>query len=248
MTSFPVKRLYNRGKSPTSVTSNPVAMLLPVMHNDTFCTITIVRKKRGDRLRVRTRSLPVTWLSITSFPVTWFSVTSPPVAPPKYDLNRADILLRAVHRVNTIDSQDLLLRNVSCYCDKICLECEECMNIVQVGSCTAIKQWKCISRTRAKWIYRWFNYERNNICIFLRRWRTWLLSIKGNLRKHYFAGKWISWMGYVFFQGFIGNKEDVFGKKNFEVLKYKLLKWSLWRSWYMTYEYWNSGNNVGILE
>jgi hypothetical protein len=31
-------------------------------------------------------------------------------------------------------------------------------------------------------------------------------------------------MGYVFFQGFIGNKEDVFGKKNFEVLKYKLLK------------------------
>jgi hypothetical protein len=115
-------------------------------------------------------SLPVTWLSITSFPVTWFSVTSLPVAPPKYDLNRADILLRAVHRVNTIDSQDLLLRNVSYHCDN-CLECEECMNIVQIGSCTAIKQWKYISRTRAKWIYRWFNYGRYNICIFLRRWR-----------------------------------------------------------------------------
>jgi hypothetical protein len=38
--------------------------------------------------------------------------------------------IRAVHRVETIDSQNLLLRNVSCYCDN-CLECEECMNIAQ---------------------------------------------------------------------------------------------------------------------
>jgi hypothetical protein len=30
------------------VTSNPVAILLPVMHNDTFYTNTIVRKKRGE--------------------------------------------------------------------------------------------------------------------------------------------------------------------------------------------------------
>ena len=31
------------------VTSNPVAILLPVMHNDTFYTNTIVRKKRGGK-------------------------------------------------------------------------------------------------------------------------------------------------------------------------------------------------------
>ena len=43
-----------------------------------------------------------------------------------------------VHRVETIDSQNLLLRNVSCYCDN-CLECEECMIIAQVGSCTTIE-------------------------------------------------------------------------------------------------------------
>ena len=30
------------------VTSNPVAILLPVMHNDTFYTNTIVRKRRGE--------------------------------------------------------------------------------------------------------------------------------------------------------------------------------------------------------
>jgi hypothetical protein len=46
--------------------------------------------------------------------------------------------IRAVHRVETIDSQNLLLRNLSCYCDN-CLECEECTNIAQVGSCTAIE-------------------------------------------------------------------------------------------------------------
>ena len=45
--------------------------------------------------------------------------------------------IRAVHRVETIDSQNLLVRK-SCYCDN-CLECEECMNIAQVGRCTAIE-------------------------------------------------------------------------------------------------------------
>ena len=50
--------------------------------------------------------------------------------------------IRAVHRVETIDSQNLLLRNVSCYCDN-CLECEECMNIAQVGS------WWVIGQTQA---------------------------------------------------------------------------------------------------
>ena len=43
--------------------------------------------------------------------------------------------IRAVHRVEAIDSQNLLLRNVSCYCDN----CFECMIIAQVGSCTAIE-------------------------------------------------------------------------------------------------------------
>jgi hypothetical protein len=37
MTSIPVTSL--------SVTSHPVAMLLPVMRNGTFCTTTMVRKK-----------------------------------------------------------------------------------------------------------------------------------------------------------------------------------------------------------
>jgi hypothetical protein len=75
------------------------------------------------------------------------------------------------------------------------------------------------SRARVKWIYRWFNYRRNNICSFMRRWRTWFLSIKGNLRKHYFAGKWIWWMGCVFFQGFIGNKGGVFCKEEFRSIE-----------------------------
>ena len=66
-----------------SVTSFPVAM--SVMRNGTFCTTTIVRKKRENRLPVRIRSLPlltsllVTWLM--SFPVTCILVTSLPVAP-----------------------------------------------------------------------------------------------------------------------------------------------------------------------
>jgi hypothetical protein len=42
-----------------------VAMQLPVMPNDTFCTTSIVRTKRGNRLHVRTRSLPVMWPPIT---------------------------------------------------------------------------------------------------------------------------------------------------------------------------------------
>ena len=56
---LPVAHVRTRG--------NPVTLLtvaLSVMHNDTFCTTTIVRKKRGNRLRMRTRSLPFTWLPI----------------------------------------------------------------------------------------------------------------------------------------------------------------------------------------
>ena len=45
------------------ITSNPVAMLLPVMRNDTFYTNTIVRKKRGEK-------------DVTSGPVTSVHVTS----------------------------------------------------------------------------------------------------------------------------------------------------------------------------
>ena len=58
------------------MTSHPVAMLLPVMHNGTFCTTTIVRKMHGNRLCMHTRSLPITWLPV---PVTWLPVTSIPV-------------------------------------------------------------------------------------------------------------------------------------------------------------------------
>ena len=45
-------------------TSNPVAILLPVMRNDTFYTNTIVRKKRGEKT-----SLPVMWLPFMSHPL-----------------------------------------------------------------------------------------------------------------------------------------------------------------------------------
>jgi hypothetical protein len=48
MTSLPVTSL--------SVTSHPVAILLPVMHNGTFCTTTMVRKKRGNALQGMRRS------------------------------------------------------------------------------------------------------------------------------------------------------------------------------------------------
>ena len=41
------------------VTSNPVAILLPVMHNDTYYTNTMVRKKRGEN--------DVTFGHVTSF-------------------------------------------------------------------------------------------------------------------------------------------------------------------------------------
>jgi hypothetical protein len=68
------------------MTSHPVSMLRPVMRNGTFYT-TIIRRKRGNLLRMRTRSLPV-----NPVPVTWFrwghfwsgllAVTSLPVAPP----------------------------------------------------------------------------------------------------------------------------------------------------------------------
>jgi hypothetical protein len=46
------------------VTSNPVAILLPVMRNDTFYINTIVRTKRG-----KLTSLPVTWLPFMPHPL-----------------------------------------------------------------------------------------------------------------------------------------------------------------------------------
>ena len=49
---------------------------MSVMHKGTFCTTTIIRKKRGKNTGVRTRSLPVTWLPV---PITWLPVTSFPV-------------------------------------------------------------------------------------------------------------------------------------------------------------------------
>jgi hypothetical protein len=77
------------------MTSHPVAM--SVMRSGTFCTTTIVRKKRGNRLRMRTRSLPVmclpvpvTWLLMTSFPV-----TSLPVAP--HQIRLLSVLIYYLH-------------------------------------------------------------------------------------------------------------------------------------------------------
>jgi hypothetical protein len=46
------------------IPSNPVAILLPVMRNDTFYTNAIVRKKRGE-----ITSLPVTWLPFMPHPL-----------------------------------------------------------------------------------------------------------------------------------------------------------------------------------
>ena len=59
MTSLPVTSL--------SVTSHPVAMLLSVMSNGTFCTTTIVKKRRRCTSGHAQNILPV----MTSLPVTW---------------------------------------------------------------------------------------------------------------------------------------------------------------------------------
>ena len=68
----------------------------------TFCTTTIVRKKCGNRLHMRTRSIPVTWLPV---PVTWFPVTSDDVTSDsstslhlQCDFSCADILLTPVFK------------------------------------------------------------------------------------------------------------------------------------------------------
>jgi hypothetical protein len=113
-------KITPQGESPTfnlmipvtslSVTSHPVAMLLPVMSNGTFCTTTMVRKnarecKSGHAqniLPVMT-SLLVTWILVMPFPVrtpsgdVTFSNASvmagSPLLPPKYALSCPDILL-----------------------------------------------------------------------------------------------------------------------------------------------------------
>jgi hypothetical protein len=53
----------------SDVTSNPVAILFPVMRNDTFYTNTIVRKKSGKMTSLPVPSLPVTWLPFMSHPL-----------------------------------------------------------------------------------------------------------------------------------------------------------------------------------
>ena len=77
---------------PFGVTSHPVAM--SVMRNGTYCTTTIVRKKRGNRLR--TRSLPVMTASghvtdVTSGQDRFRQL--PRTLPPKYCFVRTNILL-----------------------------------------------------------------------------------------------------------------------------------------------------------
>jgi hypothetical protein len=74
MTSLPVTSLPVTSLSVTSlsVTSHPVAMLLSVMSNDTFCITTIVRKKRGCTSEHAQNILPV----MTSLPLKWLHATS----------------------------------------------------------------------------------------------------------------------------------------------------------------------------
>jgi hypothetical protein len=90
--------------------SHPLAMLLPVMHNCTFRTTAMVRKKARECpsghvqniLPVMT-SLPVTWLHVTSFPVraasgdvtssNAYAMARSPLLPPKYSLSCPDTLL-----------------------------------------------------------------------------------------------------------------------------------------------------------
>jgi hypothetical protein len=70
---LPVAHAHTR---PSPLQSLPLA--LSVMRNDTFCTTTLVRKKRGKRLRMR-RTYFWLWRHFLSgpLPVTWL-----PVAPP----------------------------------------------------------------------------------------------------------------------------------------------------------------------
>ena len=70
---LPVAHVHTR---PSPLRSLPLA--LSVMRNDTFCTTTLVRKKRGKRLRMR-RTYFWLWRHFLSWPlpVTWL-----PVAPP----------------------------------------------------------------------------------------------------------------------------------------------------------------------
>ena len=83
-----------------SVTSHPVAMLLPVMRNGRLCTTTIVRKKSGENLGMRTRSLPVMCLQFRSYDFRSgpLPVTSLPVAPPRFSSNVALAVLIYYYR------------------------------------------------------------------------------------------------------------------------------------------------------
>ena len=65
------------------ITSNPVAILLPVMRNDTFYTNTIARKKRGEN--------DVTSGRVTSSNA--YAMARSPLLPPKYSLSCHDTLL-----------------------------------------------------------------------------------------------------------------------------------------------------------
>ena len=59
--------------------------------------------------------------------------------------------IRVVHRVETIDSQNFLLRNLSCYSDN-CLECEKYMNIAQV-EVVLLSSWWVIVQTQTMKIH-----------------------------------------------------------------------------------------------
>ena len=81
-------------------TSHTVTMLLPVMRNGRLCTTTIVRKKSGGNLGMRTRSLPVMCLQfrLYDFRSGPLPVTSLPVAPPRFSSNVALAVLIYYYR------------------------------------------------------------------------------------------------------------------------------------------------------
>ena len=117
--------------------SHPVVMLLPVMRNGTFCTTTIVKKKRGKKCHFRACAGHTSVTNVTSgnfrsgpLPVTSLPVTTQFLLnhPLKYDLNRTDILLwtssprgyhplnsQRYHLINT--SEHLILRRHTITCE-----------------------------------------------------------------------------------------------------------------------------------
>jgi hypothetical protein len=99
------------------MTSHPVAMLLPVMRNGT----SKVWKKRGNRLRMHTWSVPVTWLPV---PDKWLPVTSFLVRAVPGDITPGSSSSNATLAV------PIYYKPIN-YPNKLILSYDECMTVVQ---------------------------------------------------------------------------------------------------------------------